>query len=137
MPGLLDNVTDAQLDARRSHSSYGLSERTLYGVTATFVDTDTGALLTETFSPGRQRESARCAAERCIALGPSWRIRSLSHPLAILHDLDNNGRERYRQAEGNMLGRYRYLIEYEAAWGGMGWASRPTRTEQRHRAEHE
>ena len=66
-----------------------------YGITATLVDTTTGAteVLVARGSP-RLDDATLTIAARCDELGPTWRVRTLSTPRTILADLRNAGAER-------------------------------------------
>lgn len=86
-----------------SRAGYSPSERT-YGVTATITDGTT--VITRAFTGCTTIEGTRQAAALCDQLGPSWRVRVLSHPLSILGDLDNYGDERNAmRPESSLLSR--------------------------------
>lgn len=75
--------------------SLGTSERRTYGVTATLVDTHTGHVRTEVFRGNMNvGEATQACAAFCDALGPTWRVRTLSTPISILSDLRNNRNQR-------------------------------------------
>lgn len=92
--------------SNRPKLCYTPKERRDYGVIATLVNTETGDTLVEHVgSPHTTQEAVRVVAAMCDRLGPEWKVRTISHPLSILADLRNEGRERPPQTELTALGR--------------------------------
>lgn len=111
----------------QSHTSgYPPAERHEYGVTATIVDTATGAVRVEVVRGDLTSiDATRVVAQMCDDLGPTWRVRTLSHPLSILNDLRNGGQERKLCVESSFLGRIGRpdLIEHRAKYAGLRTAT--------------
>lgn len=62
-----------------------------YGATATLANVATGDVRVEVFrGHDNARETMQVIADHCDALGPSWRVRTISTPHSIRNDLRRN-----------------------------------------------
>lgn len=105
-------------------ASYAPAERQRWGVIATLVDSESDEVRVVQGS-GTTKEATREIAALCDARGPSWRVRSLSHPLSVYRDLINAGRDRAPQTEGQLLGLIgrKDLVEYQRKYAGLRTAA--------------
>lgn len=104
------------------------------GVIATLVDTDTGQ--TVAFHvPGLVRPAVEAIAERCDAMGDTWKVRSLSTPRTITRDLKGSrgldhpgGLMTEAPPEQNLLGK---LGRYDLLAPELVSSSAPARSRRR------